>query len=440
MLKNFVKRLINQDYFVVGDNYETLTHLETKKLIQILSMIISSSKYGNRIAIYLPRNYMYLVSILSVWFAKKCFIPLNQNWPKKYIIQILNDSKVKTVLTEKKFFFLKKFNQFVVKKDFLIKKKVSKKFYKTKNKSAYIIYTSGSTGKPKGVLISNLALESYIKWLDKKFYNEKRLDLSLLITGEITFDIVIADLSFALSRQVSIYITPDNKNVLSAIKLLGEKPINVIYTVPSFMEKLIHANKIFKKKFKNINYVFCGGEVFKKKLYFQIKEVFYNSKIYNMYGPTECTINCLAIELSSISKLKEYKVLPTGKSFDHLDYRLERNGKNSPKEGELYIGGAQLMNGYINTEQKKNGLILIKNKKYYATGDYFVKKKNIYYFQGRINEIKKISGHRLNLNYIENIIDKLNFIVSNKIIIDKEKIVCFAISKIKEKVTKKKNY
>jgi len=433
MLKQLVKKLLNKKNFVIGDKDQTLTNEGTKKLIFTLACIISKPRYGNRVGIYLPRNYFYVASILSTWLSNKCFIPLNQTWPKKYVLQILKDSEIKSVVTNKKFLFLKDFGLIILNKNILNKKK-ARKIYKSNNKFSYIIYTSGSTGKPKGVQISNSALENYIKWLNNNFKDEKSKDLSLLITGEITFDIIIADLSFALSRKASIFITPDNKNVLSAINFLNEKPINIIYTVPSFMEKLILANAIFKNRFKNIKYVFCGGEVFKKKLFHQVKKIFQNSKIFNMYGPTECTMNCLSIELSKIKNINKFKILPTGKKYKHLNYKLLKNNKNNNYEGELHIGGNQLMDGYLN--HKDNIFKFINKKKFFPTGDYFKQSNNILFFQGRINGIKKISGHRLNLGYIEEVIEKIDIINVCKIIIKNNNIICFVTSKLNIKKLK----
>ena len=442
MLVKNIKELLRNRNFVLGDNFLTLTNKETVTLINNISIILKNKSSSKKIAVYLPRNFYYIASIFAIWLSNKCFIPLSQQWPKSYVLDIIKEGKIDLIITNKNFSFFGKFKQLIISEKYYKKKikKTKKKItdnYK-KNKIAYIMYTSGSTGKPKGIIINYYSLMSYISWLTKKFFKENKNNLSLLITGEITFDIIIADLSFAISRKTSIFITNDNKNVFSALSLIKEKPIDIIYTVPTFMSKLIEANNIFNIELKKISYVFCGGEVFKKKLFKEVKKNFLKSRVFNMYGPTECTMNCLSIELTNFHKLKDMKVIPTGKPFKHLKYRLIKDNKTNKKEGELLVGGKQLMEGYLN--HKEDVFKSIKGIKYYPTGDYFKKINNIYYFQGRINEIKKISGFRLNLNYIEEMIEKINGVQSCKIIIKKDDIICFASSSHKSINLKSKIY
>ena len=84
---------------------------------------------------------------------------------------------------------------------------------------AYVIFTSGSTGEPKGVVISALAFHSFIQWTRRYFSNYKKTK-KLLITSELTFDITMGDIAFALAFGTDIGVAIQNFNIPS-VKLVA---------------------------------------------------------------------------------------------------------------------------------------------------------------------------------------------------------------------------
>ena len=96
-----------------------------------------------------------------------------------------------------------------------------------------------------------------------------------------------------------------------------------------------------------------------------------------MYGPTECTMNTLGVELTKIKNVTNYKYLPTGYEFKHLDYLILNEKNKKDVQGELLIGGKQLMDGYLGSNRNNliNPFIEINKKLYYRTGDIFKKEK-----------------------------------------------------------------
>tara|TARA_Y100000590_G_scaffold387589_1_gene461294 strand:- start:1166 stop:2659 length:1494 start_codon:yes stop_codon:yes gene_type:complete len=447
MLNQKLKKLIFNKLFYLGDYKTVLSHQESVLTIEKICTLLSKKTKGQAVAIYLPRSFYYIASIFAVWILKKYFVPLNVEWPLSYITQILNQSETNTILTYKKLKIHQKFNQIILKEKNLKKsdKTFSNNFIKKFNTKtneknlAYVIYTSGSTGGPKGVMISRKSLASYISWLQKNINVKKKEKLSLLITGVITFDIVIADLSFAIAKHTSIQITPEPKNQFKTLQMLRDRDINVIYGVPSSLNYLFLLSEKFKINFSKIKFIFCGGDVFKKSLLTLMKKLAINSRIFNMYGPTEVTMNCLGIELTKYNLENKKNFLPTGKAFSHLNYKLidPNSEKILKSEGELIVGGSQCMDGYINSRNKtKRTFININKMKYYRTGDIFRIKNKIYYFIGRKDNLKKVSGFRINPTYIENIINSNKLIEDNKVLIYENRgevgIYCFAIAKNKK--------
>ena len=293
---------------------------------------------------------------------------------------------------------------------------------KIKNKISYLIYTSGSTGDKKGVIISEKNLVSYMKWVKSEFKNKKFK--SILITGELSFDILIGDLSNALMFKTSIYLTPDTRNTLKTMYMIKTKNIEAIYGVPSTLKNLFLYASSRDDKLNSLKIIFSGGDVINANLFKMVRKVCPQASFINMYGPTEITVNCLSMDLSKIRfKDKKNFIIPTGKEFAHLDYKLidPVSLKMKKNSGELIVGGSQLMPGYLNDRNINNlRFINIKNKKYYRTGDIFEKKKEIYYFLNRFDKLTKYKGFRINTLTIDNILQTLDFIKDAKTLVYKD--------------------
>ena len=145
------------------------------------------------------------------------------------------------------------------------------------------------------------------------------------------------------------------------------------------------------------------------------------TKIYNVYGPTECTCICSNYKISKFdfSKKEITKYAPLGKKmikkFDY--YILNKNKKiKFGEKGELVLCGPNVGQGYYNNkpETKKRFVqnhFKKKNKDIvYMTGDivYQEKKNRLIYFVSRSDNQIKHLGHRIELDEIEKALNSLN--------------------------------
>ena len=133
-------------------------------------------------------------------------------------------------------------------------------------------------------------------------------------------------------------------------------------------------------------------------------------KLYNVYGPTECTIFTTTYCVEE--KLKE---IPIGKPLDNMRlYVVDKYGHRLPigAAGELLVAGPQVSSGYLNRPEK-TAETYIKNPfttedKYarvYRTGDIvrYLPDGNIQ-FVGRRDGQVKIRGFRIELKEVEAVI------------------------------------
>ena len=435
MLTRIVENFLSNKNLLLGDKNKTLNNQESNLVIKKILNKISHID-GNVIGIMLPRDINYILVILALWKSGRGFIPLNNNWPINFINLIIKRSNIKYLITNKKNLKIKKVKNILL-NDEKVKKKKDKKI---NNKIAYTVFTSGSTGEPKGVQISKNAFITYLNWVKKNQKSKK--NIRHLITGEITFDIILADLAFALANKTSIFITDDPKNVFSNLELIEKYKINSIYCVPSLMDKIVDAAKALSLKPIKFEFVFCGGDIFKVKLYKKINFFFKNARIFNMYGPTECAMNSLGVELSKLKNVSKFKNLPTGYKFKHLNYLILNEKNKEDILGELFIGGNQLMDGYLGKKNKDliNPFVKIRNQWFYKTGDIFKKDKKLLYFVGRKNQINKLSGFRLNFSFIENTLEKLISINEFKLHIKDDNLYGFYTSKKKTNLENLKKF
>tara|TARA_B100000989_G_scaffold145077_1_gene108101 strand:- start:21152 stop:22633 length:1482 start_codon:yes stop_codon:yes gene_type:complete len=404
--------------------------------VETISRVLShydDRKEQPSICIFLNRSSLYIASILAAWKAGFYVVPLNTKWPLEKNIEIIRQIKPTLVLAEEEF-NIPDLSSIVLTKNQLEKKDLK---YKNKNLSlrsikskdiAYIIFTSGSTGEPKGVVISAKSYKAYIDWT-KNYFKHYRNIKKLLITSELTFDITMGDIAFALAFGTDIGIARNHTNIPSILSMIMKYKVDLLYSVPTTHMALI----LFAKQKKNsdissLKLIISGGDSFPWKMVKDYYQITKGAHIYNVYGPTEVTINCFSIRLDDkFNKLSfKNKPVPIGKCFNTLDYVLINDGTRSKKEGELCILGNQIMLGYHNENVKsKNGisfdLRVKRTKRIYHTGDLAYIDKGLVYLRGRIDSLVKIKGYRIHPDEIAKTIDSFQGVDSSAVIAKKIK-------------------
>ena len=376
---------------LVTDQWATFTRAEFyKKVFQYVDLfnqswasVPSSSK---SVAILLERNADYLAAIFATWISGGFYLPLHTNTPVSLNQKYIDLSGVSFLLTNESF------------KNVSGKKNEVPCFKSEQNNLAYIIFTSGSTGEKKGVAISKSSLVAYADAIKAQF-SRKFTARSLIINGELTFDISIADLIFALLFRAEICITEESKNLLSLCALVQQRNVEAIYAVPSTWEKIIELEKKLEDfSFSCVRNIFSGGEALSISLVRQLKELCPFATIFNMYGPTEFTVNATYFEVTDeLFSDTGLASIPLGYPLPSVKVNIVANPPDNT--GELYLSGPQMMIGYVNA---KTPFVVKDGVSYYPTGDLCYKDKTgLIHYIGRIRDYDKVSGYRINLLSIE---------------------------------------
>ncbi len=419
----------NPDIVAITANDVSYMYGQINALSNAVARYLMSNKVvqGDLVAILLERNIDTIIAILAVLKAGAAYVPLDTKHPESRILNILRDSNVKTVITERT-------NNLWTKIPEVYTVLTTNEFYSlpgdenyTKNiklkrdasDPIYVIYTSGTTGNPKGVLVTQIGILNRLNWMQKQFPLKGR-DVVLFKTP-YTFDVSVWEILWWAITGNQLCILPDGHegNPEQIINALEKHKVSVMHFVPSMLNLFIdylNQNKEEILRLSSLRSVFASGEQLKRDTVNRFYKLFNfeTTKLYNLYGPTEACIDvtyyCCIPESIDIN-------VPIGKPIDNVNvYVRNSNGLLADKgiEGEIYIGGKGLAAGYINSPEltsEKFVQDMERKEMLYKTGDigYWNENNEIVYV-GRIDHQVKIRGYRIELHEVENAIKQYKIV------------------------------
>ncbi|WP_432049981.1 amino acid adenylation domain-containing protein [Verrucosispora sp. NA02020] len=263
---------------------------------------------------------------------------------------------------------------------------------------AYIMYTSGTSGAPKGSVIRQRSVLRVVH--QSVCYAADPSDVFLMIS-DYSFDGSIYDMFGALTNGASLVLL-DKASVLDLDRLgaaIERHRITSFFITTAMFNALIdHASD----SLGGVRRVIFGGEIASPAHVRRAFELLGPGRISHAYGPTETTV------FATIHRLDVWDAddaLPIGTAVNDtslwvLDERLEPVpvGVN----GELYIGGSGLSDGYLNqpemTAQRFVYSPAVPGERLYRTGDIVTFKTNgLLYYTGRLDQQIKLRGYRIEL-------------------------------------------
>ncbi|MBR3134720.1 MAG: amino acid adenylation domain-containing protein [Clostridia bacterium] len=387
MFEDQVKKNPNKQCVIFENKSITYKELDSKSN-QLAHMLIESGiKHNDIIGIMLNRSYNLHIAMLGIIKAGASYLLIDPNLPEERIKYMLSNSSVSTVITDM-YINYNSINMSLIDgyKDSLPKVKSSN------DERFCIIYTSGSTGTPKGVELRKLGLINMVHSY-RELLNIDECNV-FLSTSTVAFDMFMAENFIAMLTGKTIVLAneEEQKNPNYTCKLIKENKVDYILSTPSKISLLLAD----KKCLESVKLIQLGGEVFKPNLYSELRKVT-KARIYNSYGPCECTgctTNKLVVDPSDVS---------IGTPICNIKLSIQNHiGNILPIDvpGELIIEGDNVGIGYINKYQF-NGV--------YRTGDIAMLSHSgdLVYFGRKDNQIK-LHGLRIELDEITNKIMKMN--------------------------------
>lgn len=354
----------------------------------------------------------------SILASNHAYLPLAPEYPEERIRYMVEDSGIRVILTQA---HLKARLQSIIPRHITVltqSELESAGEYDTaktvdadlqyEDRLAYIIYTSGSSGKPKGVMVTYANISHQIAFMKNQFgfgQHDRILQKTPASFDAAQWEI----LAPAFGCQVVVgpkdcYRDPD-----AMIETLLNYDISVLQCVPTLLQALVD-HPLFTDCL-SLKKVFSGGETLTRNLAKEFFQRLPHTKLTNLYGPTECTINSSTFTLSHASLANYPDAISIGKPVANTLYHVLRED-GQPAEigeiGELHISGVQVAKGYYHRPEMTDEKFVVNPRSYlighevmYKTGD-LVKQdmQGNTHFVGRADSQIKLRGYRVELDEI----------------------------------------
>ena len=265
---------------------------------------------------------------------------------------------------------------------------------------AYLMYTSGSTGKPKGVVIKHRGLHNMLDNHRRKIFAPAAADgrkLRIAHAISFAFDMSWEELFWLVEgHEVRIFSEDLRRDAAAMVQAIRAHQVDVINVTPTVAEQLL-AEGMLESGAHRPRLVLLGGEAVSHGVWETLKKAD-DVRGYNLYGPTEYTINALG------AGTDESATPVIGTPVDRtaafvLDPWLRPVPAGAP--GELYLAGSGLAQEYHGLAARTASSMVAcpwgaPGERMYRTGDIVrVRADGMFEYLGRSDDQVKIRGHRV---------------------------------------------
>lgn len=425
-----------------------LTFQELNEKANTLAQKLQSEGYkkGEYIGIFMERSLNLVVGILAVLKTGCAYLPLDPHHPQDRLMYILEDAKVKVVLTDQvlheklKKENLSKICVNVNDEFFSYSKYPNIKSNVNPNDPAYVIYTSGSTGQPKGVVVHHRGAVNYLSWA-KETYSTKNGKGSV-VHSSIGFDLTITSLFLPLITGTTVNLLSEDVSIQALSNFLRkEGNTGLLKITPAHLQLLtleFNPNEIEDL----VQILVIGGEALNEENVAFWKKNSPNTRIFNEYGPTETVVGCSFYEIFPNENFNA--AIPIGRPIANTQiYLLNQQLQPVPigAIGEIYIGGDSVAIGYLNKPDLTDKSFIANpfrkqnQNRLYRSGDLArYRKDGTIEYLGRSDDQVKIRGYRIELGEVQKALNEHSMINDSVLIIKEDNhknkyIIAYIVSK-----------
>ncbi|MEC1178646.1 class I adenylate-forming enzyme family protein [Metasolibacillus meyeri] len=384
---------------------EKLTYKMLERKVASFQTKLEINK-GDVILLLLPNSVEYVITYFSIVLQGGIILPIYWNSTEDELrktIDFINPTKIitNTIGYEK----VKYKQEIVFIFDNVIDNNLEDREIKKVNinpdEIALILQTSGTTSKPKFVplshnnLIFNVINHSNSVGLtsDDNVLISLPMQFGYCNTSQFLTHIYLSSTVYIYKGKI---LLPNH-----LLKIIDKNSISVMTMVPSGLQMLL---SFFKRKgtvdtynLKSLRYICFGGGTLSKKDYQELKSLLASVDFVQTYGLTEA-----GPRVTSLVIKEDYDPTDVGKPFEGISIEI-RDSQGQPIKdnvpGEVFIKSPGQMKGYYksNTNIIENGFL--------KTGDIgFINSNGHLYIIGRIKNIIKYSGFRINPEEVEKVI------------------------------------
>ena len=402
----------------VSLSYRELTDLAARTAASLLDAGVIP---GDRVAILANRSIVAYAGILAALRAGCVYVPMNPRFPLERNRNILEASGATAIIIDEpnavRFSSLIKDPPPPLRVVTMLEGAVTERVAPSDvararartawpsrgaDDGCYLIFTSGSTGKPKGVPIRHGNLCAYLDGilaLAPLTAQDRFAQLS-----DLTFDLSVQEMFTTWTTGASLFSAPDGAK-LAIADFVVEHAITCLLSVPSTAALARNGNTLTPGVMPLLRLTFFAGEALPGPVAKAWATAAPRSAIYNVYGPTEATVECSWYRFDP-SAAEPPAFVPIGRALG--EQRLMAIDANQRpisigETGELMLGGSQVMDGYWQApEIDAQKFVVIDGERWYRSGDLVrLTAEDGFHYLGRTDHQVKILGYRVELLEIE---------------------------------------
>ncbi|MFZ2177905.1 MAG: amino acid adenylation domain-containing protein, partial [Rhodococcus sp. (in: high G+C Gram-positive bacteria)] len=425
---------------VFGDRTVTYAELDADVNRMARALLARGAGPEKIVALALPRSVEMVVALFAVLRTGSAYLPLELDHPADRLVGMLDDARPVTVVTTSAVAAsLSASSVDVLALDETdVGARTSQAPTATElgrfapgtpgrlEHPAYVIYTSGSTGKPKGVVtpyrgLTNMQFNHREAVFEPVVRAEGGRRLRIAHTVSFAFDMSWEELLWLVEGH-EVHICDENlrRDAEALVEYCDAHAIDVVNVTPTYAQHLIEQGLLDDGPGRHRPpLVLLGGEAVPVSVWNRLRDTD-GTCGYNLYGPTEYTINTLGAGTGE-SATPTVGMPIWNTSAYVLDAWLRPVPDGVP--GELYISGVGLARGYLDrfalTAERFVADPFQPSVRMYRTGDLVRRRADGNLdFLGRTDDQVKIRGHRVELGEICSALEALDGVRQAAVVVD----------------------
>ena len=417
ILERMARENPDETILIARDRRMTFSELDRAANRIGRALIERGVKPRDRVLLLMRRTSALVACVFGVLKAGAVFIPMDPEYPKDRIEQILSDSEAALIITDVPQ-VAEGFAEKCVSPDELGSEDETRPDVAvTPEDMCFIIYTSGTTGRPKGVALSHRGISNYIapEPENAPIYALAKRCHGMLCLSSVSFIVFLREIFGTILNGVKVVLCDEEQmvNPMTIAELVNEHHIDALGATPT---RLLQYSEIpaFCEGLRGVRVMIVGGEGFPGRLFRVIRE-YSDCEIYNSYGPTEVTI------ASHQKRMDSERVSAGFTMLNVWDRICDPDGGELPPYavGELYVGGAGVALGYFHNDAlTRERFPVIDGERYVNTGDLAYRDDaGEVFVLGRNDGMIKLRGLRIELEEIENTLGRYPGVTQARVIV-----------------------
>ncbi len=413
------------DLVAVSLDARHLTQRELHERAAQVSAVLRAEGVGvdTPVAICLDRSIELVVGLLGILQAGGAYLPIDPEYPAARIAFMLDDSRVRVVVTRRglladdvapqaRRLFVDAAAEPPAAED---SPHIDAQAWDAASRRgvtglpeslAYVLYTSGSTGVPKGVAIPHRAIVNHMRWMANTFPLQR--DDRVLQKTPFSFDASVWEFWAPLLEGGCLVMARPgvSQDPRLLVETIRRERITVLQVVPTLLQALLDEPGF--SECRGLRRVFVGGEALSFELQRRFFDALPATRLINLYGPTEVTIDATSWECRPESARG---AVPIGRPIDALTaYVLDQQMRPATigAWGELFLGGAGVGRGFLYRPDLTAARFVpdpfseVPGARLYRTGDRARwRADGELEYGGRSDDQVKVRGNRVELGEVE---------------------------------------